>query len=229
MARARGWQDVHDEALRRIRARVWAPGARIPDEADLATELGCARVTVNRALRELARTGWLERRRKGGTRVPLTPVRKATFDIAIIRHEIEARGARHGYRLLSDRLEPAPDGLRAAPGLEGAAALRHVRALHLADDRPYCFEDRWLNPALVPPATSFAAMSANEWLVRNLAYTRGTLAVGAVAADAALAALLGCAARDALLRIERVTLADRVPITQVALTYGPGHRMETAT
>jgi GntR family transcriptional regulator, histidine utilization repressor len=47
--------------------------------------LGCARATVNRALRDLAEAGLLERRRKGGTRVPLTPVRKATFEIAIIR------------------------------------------------------------------------------------------------------------------------------------------------
>jgi GntR family transcriptional regulator, histidine utilization repressor len=229
MARALGWQDVHDEALRRIRARDWAPGARIPDEADLAAELGCARVTVNRALRELARTGWLERRRKGGTRVPMTPVRKATFDIAILRHEVEARGARHGYRLLSDTDEPAPEALRAALGPETPAVLRHVRALHLADDRPCCLEDRWLNPALLPPGTGFAAMSANEWLVRNLAYTRGTLAIGAVAADAELEDVLACAPGAALLRVERTTFAERAPITQVALTHAPGHRMETST
>lgn len=229
MAGSLGWQDVRDEAMRRIRSRAWRPGDRIPDEAALAEELGCARATVNRALRELAADGWLDRRRKGGTRVPLTPVRKATFEIPIIRKEVEARGARHGYRLLADRMASAPDGLRAALGPATPARLRHVRALHLGDDQPFCLEDRWLNPALVPPGTRFAAMSANEWLVRNVAYDRGDLSIGAVAADTDLACLLGCAAGEALLHVERTTFAEHAPITRVALVYAPGHRMATET
>ena len=104
-----GWQAARDEALRRIRARDWPPGSRIPDEADLAAEWGVARATVNRALRDLADAGYLDRRRKGGTRVPVTPVRMATFAISIIRHDIEARGQVPGYRLLSDRIAPVPE------------------------------------------------------------------------------------------------------------------------
>ncbi len=77
MKQAATWQSIRAEGLRRIHDGLWAPGARIPDEADLAGEFGCARATVNRALRSLAEDGFLERRRKGGTRVALTPVRKA--------------------------------------------------------------------------------------------------------------------------------------------------------
>ena len=57
----RNWQSVQDEVLRRIHAREWPPGALIPNEADLAIEFGCARSTVNRALRSLAESGWLDR------------------------------------------------------------------------------------------------------------------------------------------------------------------------
>ena len=70
MDRAITWQSIRAEALRRIRAGLWPPGARIPDEAELAAEFGCARATVNRALRDLAEAGLLERKRKGGRYLP---------------------------------------------------------------------------------------------------------------------------------------------------------------
>ena len=68
-----GWEDIRAEVLRRIRVRDWPPGAMIPTEEELATEFGVARATVNRALRELAVAGVLERRRKAGTRVAALP------------------------------------------------------------------------------------------------------------------------------------------------------------
>ena len=221
MSGAKGWQDVRDEALRRIRARIWAPGDRIPDEAALADELGCARATVNRALRDLAEAGLLERRRKGGTRVPLTPVRKATFAIAIIRQDIEARGQVPGYRLLSDALEPVPEALRARLG---DGPLRHVTALHTADGAGFCLEDRWLNPAVVA-GISFTTLSANEWLVGNVSFAEGTLAFHAVTATSELARDLGCREGDALLALDRET-RSQAPITWVRLVYAPGHRVQ---
>lgn len=218
---ALGWQEVRDEALRRIRARDWPPGARIPDEAALAAELGCTRVTVNRALRDLAEAGLLERRRKGGTRVPLMPVRRAVLSIPIIRQDIAARGQVPGYRLLSDRPEPAPEAVRQALG---DGALRHVVALHLADGAPYCLEDRWLGAGQAE-GVSFATLSANEWLVGNVSYAEASLAFAALPADATLAAALGCAERAALLVLERQTRGE-APITWVRLVYAPGHRVE---
>ncbi|MFN4156858.1 MAG: GntR family transcriptional regulator [Gemmobacter sp.] len=223
-----GWQDVQAEALRRIRSRDWPPGALIPNEADLARELGCARATVNRALRDLAEAGWLERRRKAGTRVAVAPVRKATFAIPIIRRDVEERGQRHGYRLLSQAVAPAPAGIATLLRLPGAAPMIHLRALHLADDRPWCLEDRWLNPA-IPGVTGadFAALSANEWLVGNVPFSGGDIAFHALAADPATAALMDCAPGAALLAADRTTWAEAVPITAVRLTYAPGQRFVT--
>jgi len=81
----RNWQGVREEVLRRIHARVWAPGDLLPTETELAAEFGCARTTVNRALRTLAESGLLDRKRKAGTRVVRHPVRKATLSIPVIR------------------------------------------------------------------------------------------------------------------------------------------------
>jgi len=224
---AAGWQDIRAEALRRIRRGDWAPGARIPDEADLAQELGCARATVNRALRDLAEAGFLERRRKGGTRVPETPIRRAVLDIPIIRQDVQGRGQTHGYRLLSDILAPLPAAVACDLRLSPGTPWRQVQALHLAGEAPFCLEDRWLNPARAQ-GVMFDALSANEWLVRHVAYTRGTYAWGAVGLDGGVAALLGCAAGAASLAIDRTTFGDDGPITWVRLTYAPGYRMEAA-
>ncbi|MFN3937350.1 MAG: GntR family transcriptional regulator [Gemmobacter sp.] len=222
------WQAVQDEALRRIRSREWTPGARIPDEEALARELGCARATVNRALRELAAAGYLERRRKGGTRLSETPVRKATFEIPIIRQDIEARGMRASYRLLSARETVLPPAVRAALKRPADTRFLHVLALHTADGAPFCLEDRWINPAVEGVGTAdFATLSANEWLVRNTAFSGGDVAFGAVAADATVAGHLGCAPGTALLTLDRTTWAGPTPITAARLTYAEGHRVET--
>ena len=100
-----GWEDVRAEVLRRIRARVWGPGVVIPGEEALAVEFGVARATVNRALRDLAEAGLLERRRKAGTRVAMLPVRKATLEISIIRQEVEARGESYSFAVLDQKMQ----------------------------------------------------------------------------------------------------------------------------
>lgn len=223
------WQAIRDEALRRIRARDWPPGERIPDEAALAAEFGCARTTVNRALRALAEAGFIERRRKGGSRVKLTPLRKATLEIPVIRQEVEASGGIYGYRLLSRREAEAPAPILRTMGLPAGTMLLHVCSLHLRDGVPHVHEDRWLNPGAVTDlmALDLAQISANEWLVRNVPYTRGTLALSASAASSDVAAALGCASGDALFTMQRLTWQGETPVTHVTQSYAPGHSLRT--
>lgn len=220
-----GWEDIRDEVLRRIRARDWAPGVTIPTEEDLARDFGCARATVNRALRDLADQGLLERRRKAGTRVALLPVRRATFEIPVIRREVEGRGATYAHRVLSwRRMVPPPP---VASRLGSAAELLFVETLHLADGLPFALETRWLNTRVVPTLPDLTLVSLNEWLVRNVAYATGEIAISAEPADAREAEALGLAAGAALLVTERVTRGDEAPITFVRLAHAPGYRLRS--
>lgn len=222
------WQSVRAEALRRIASREWLPGRLIPKEAELAQELGCARATVNRALQDLADAGYLDRRRKGGTRVAETPVRRAVFEIAIIRQEVEQSGASYDYALLVDRIERLPDDLAATLGQPCGTRWRHVIALHSAGKRPFCLEDRWLNPQLVrQEQADFTSLSANEWLVRNVPFSAGELAFQARKADTALASRLGCARGNAVFAVDRITRTHDTVVTAVTLTYAPGYRLTT--
>lgn len=223
------WQAVQEEVLRRIHDREWKPGDLIPGEAALADEFGCARATVNRALRELAAAGLLDRRRKAGTRVTLDPVRKATLDIPITRLEIEGRGAAYGYTLIEATTAAPPVAARAALGSEMGTELLHVRSVHLADGKPYVYEDRWIDPDAAPGIreVDLTRVSANEWLVRNAPFTRGDVAFSAESADAADAEALGVAPGDALLVLRRTTWSAERPITSVRLAYAPGHAIRT--
>lgn len=223
------WQGIRDEVLRRIRARDWPPGARIPGEADLAIEFGCARATVNRALRDLADQGLIERRRKAGTRVSLHPVRKATLDIPVIRKEIEARGARYDFSLiLREEAEPPARIRGRLHGAPGGACL-HVTGLHLADGQPHAFEDRWIDIAAIPAArdADFSRCSPNEWLVQTIPFEGGDISFAAAPADAAMAQALECAEGDALFVTERRTWRDGRGLTTVRLTFAPGYRLHT--
>jgi GntR family histidine utilization transcriptional repressor len=222
-----GWQDIEAEALRRIHARDWPPGSAIPHEADLAREFGVARATVNRALRSLAEAGWLDRRRKAGTRVALHPVRKAVLSIPILRAEIEATGATHDYRLLDRGMVTPPAPIAARLGAAGV--LLHVTALHLADGKPYAHEDRWVNVAAVPgiAEVDLAVTSANEWLVAHAPFVRGDYAIGAVVADQAMANAMLAAEGAALVTVERTTWDDRTGITAVRITFRAGHWVRT--
>ncbi len=223
-----GWEAIRAEVLRRIRVRDWPPGALIPAEEALAVEFGCARATVNRALRDLAVAGVLERRRRAGTRVAALPIRKATLDIPVIRQEVEARGQAHSHRVLlrEDRVPPVPVASRL--GLPGGARLVYLETLHLGDGRPFVFETRWLNPAAIAvPLPDFVGMSANEWLVAHVAYVSGDIAFSAEGAGGREAAVLGVAQGTALFITERTTWDSVAPITLVRLAHGPGYRVQT--
>lgn len=223
------WQTIRAAVLARIQSREWPPGGQIPNEADLARDYGCARATVNRALRDLADAGLIERRRRAGTRVRAMPVRMATLEIPVIRLDIAARGMVPGYRLLARTQCPPPADMARRLSLAPAAELIRLRALHSADERPFVLEERWINPAAVPEAATadFAAISANEWLVLNAPFSHGDLVLSATSATGETTRLLDAAEGAALFVIDRTTWQGAVAITDARLTYAPGHAIRT--
>uniref|UniRef100_UPI003BAB5839 UTRA domain-containing protein n=1 Tax=Stappia sp. TaxID=1870903 RepID=UPI003BAB5839 len=224
---ANSFRAIKAEILRRIRDRMWQPGELIPGEEDLAREFGCARPTVNRALRELAEIGIVERKRRAGTRIAAHPLREARLEIPIVRDEVEARGASYRFSVLSREKGPPPVGLRARFDLPSAAPMLHVRCLHMADGRPWQYEDRWIHLAAVPDIENepFDEQSPNEWLVRNAPFSEMEMVLGAAAASPQEAELLGIRDADPVFVFERSTwLLDRL-ITHVRMLHRADYRM----
>lgn len=222
----KGWEDIRTEVLRRIRARDWPPGALIPGEEALAEEFGVARATVNRALTALAEAGVIERKKRAGTRVAQLPVRRARLEIPVIRLDVLGRGLTYDFKLLADRLAPAPVPVTARLGLPEATPMRQLETLHLAGGRPFVLETRWLNPeVLTCPQPDFAAVSVNEWLVTHVSLVSGDIAFTAEPASMREAEVMGVPPGTALLVAERTTFGINGPVTWVRLAHAPGHRV----
>lgn len=227
VSRTASYRAIKADISARIRAGHWAPGAPLPGEEELARRYEAARATINRAMRELAEEGLIERKRRAGSRVREAPRRQATFEIPLVRREIADLGAVYGYALLRSRLVVPPAAIRDRLALPASAKARHLLCLHSADARPYQLEDRWISLAATPEAAEadFSAESPNEWLVRRVPYSTAQISFSAAAADATVARALECEEGAALFRLERQTWIDARPITYVRLTFRPGHRV----
>ncbi len=223
------YRAVKELVLNRIRSNVWGPGTTLPGEVGLAKELGCARTTVNRAMRELAEEGFLDRKRKAGTTVNAFPIRKASFVIPLISEEIMATGAPYRYALVSREVLPAPPWLRARIGLGTSDRVLHLQCMHYAASTPFQFEDRWINIKAVPaaPATDFSSIGPNGWLVTEVPFSDVEVCFLAGKADSALAEFLAMAAGDPVFTAERTTWLQQTPITFARMTFAQGYRMTT--
>ena len=224
--------DVKGAILGQIRAGELAPGDMVPGEETLAGEFGCARVTVNRALRELAEAGVVERRRKAGTRVLEATPRDAAVEVPSVRAEIEAAGAEYRYELLARRIAAPPREMRAALGLSAGAKALHLRCRHWAGARVHQVEDRWINLDVVPAArqADFAAIGPNDWLIRAMPLSRVEHVFSAANAGDAEAVLLGLATGAAVFVVERRTWIDGRAITRARLVHpGATHRLMART
>lgn len=72
----------------RIRSGRYRPGERIPGERDLAAELRVSQMTMNRALMELEKEGWIRREHGKGTFVPedFCPPPPEVLQIGVVAH-----------------------------------------------------------------------------------------------------------------------------------------------
>jgi GntR family histidine utilization transcriptional repressor len=214
-------RQIVEDIERHIVAGDWPPGTRIPSEIDLAERYGCSRMTVNKAMTSLASAGLVERRRKTGTVVAWPAARIAALEIRDPQREIEATGREYSYRFVDRSVLDAPPRSLPWPDLPDATGALRVRALHLAADRPFCFEDRLISIATVPAATAvdFAATPPSRWLLQAVPWTDAEHRISAAAADSALAAALDLPGGAPILVIDRQTWNAGSPVTRVRLAY----------
>ncbi|MEP1519613.1 GntR family transcriptional regulator [Ascidiaceihabitans sp.] len=224
-----GFHDIKQEVIRRVHRGIWAPGSLLPTEIELAAEFGCARATVNRAMRELAEQGLVERKRKSGTRVKTSPVRYARFEIELVRRAVEDMGAKYRYALVHKSIEAAPDWVISQLSLGPGEQVAHIKCMHYADNRPFQYEERWIIISTVPAIleADLETQSPNEWLLNEVPFTDAEITLSSVAADAALCEFLATSQGTPLFRLERTTWLDSKVVTYVRMTFRQGHSMTT--
>jgi GntR family histidine utilization transcriptional repressor len=221
-------QRILSEIGDRILSGAWPPGTRIPSEHELTLHYGCSRMTVSKALTELAKSGLIERRRRAGSTVRRPQTQSALLEIRDIRAEVEALGLpyRHEVTRRSVRSWRASDGER-FEGRPGAPLLQ-VDCLHVAGGRPFCMEARLIGLDAVPDARgeTFAELSPGAWLVARVPWTTAEHRIMAAAATGSTARALAVEEGTACLVVERRTWAGEQQVTFARFTYpGGAHQL----
>ena len=224
-------RSLHERILDEIEGHIlsgdWPPGARIPFEHELSEKYSCSRMTVNKALTQLAKSGLIERRRKAGSFVTRVPSRSVILEIADTKTEVVALGLPYRHEILNRR---SRKGVRADEALlkgVGVGPILDLTCRHWAGKRPFCVEERLINLKAVPETADepFEEISPGPWLLARVPWTSAEHRIGAHAADKKRAALLGLSEGQACLSIERRTWSAETPITFVRFTY-PGESHE---
>ncbi|MEK6350169.1 MAG: histidine utilization repressor [Burkholderia sp.] len=219
------YQEIKDFILARIHAGEWAEGDLVPSENELARDFKVARMTVNRALRELTAEQVLTRVQGAGTFVARPKYESTLVAIRSISDEIAARGHRHHARVLELATIEADaalaDEMQVAPG----ARLFRSAVLHAENDEPVQLEQRWVNPAVAGgyAQQDFTSVTPNQYLMRVAPLQRVEYRIEAAAPDAALREQLAMGEAEPCLVLHRRTWSQGV-VASIANLWHPGSR-----
>lgn len=205
----------------------WAPGARMPSEAELVAQFGVSRMTANRALRELQHEGLVDRVQGVGTfAAPLARV-SSTLTIRDLHGEIVERGHRHHAEVHVARRERAGAALAARLGLADGAPVFHTLIVHHENGVALQCEDRYVNPACAPDylGVDFTRTTPTHYLLEVAPLWEAQYSIEASAPTAEEARLLGIGRGDPCLVVVRRTVSRGVPVTIARLVH-PGSRYQ---
>lgn len=115
-------------------------GTKLPNEIELADYHGVSRVTVRRALGELARERLIERRRSAGTRVTYRPSpAPITADISGVLANLADMGRRTAVKLLSFDYVPAEGMVAQMLGVVSDELLQRSVRIRSVDGLPFSY------------------------------------------------------------------------------------------
>ncbi len=219
------YESVKRMITSRIASGAWPPKHRIPSENELVAHLGVSRMTINRALRELAAEGHLVRVQGVGTFVAQGKGQSSIFEVRNIADEIAERGHVHSARVVSlDAIKASPE-IAVELGLPIGAPVFHSVIVHSEDDIPVQLEDRHVNAAEVPDYIhqDFSKVTPNYYLTQIVPMAEARHEIEAVLPAVWEARLLSIGRTDPCILMRRKTWRGDAVVTSVRLLI-PGGR-----
>ena len=141
-------------------------GTAIPSERQLSADLGVSRLTLRAALDDLAREGYLVRRRGSGTYVQ-HPKISQELTITSFSDDMRRRGMVPGSRTLSMSTILAGARLGRSLNVSPSEQILVVKRLRLADGESMAIETLHIPEALVPGLTPKALTGSFYDLLRD--------------------------------------------------------------
>ncbi len=219
------YQRVKDLVARQIADGHWREDDALPSESQFVAALGLSRMTINRALRELATEGVIRRVMGVGSFVAPRKASSALFEVHNIADEVRGRGHRYEARVLSVREEQADQKTGAQLGLDEGQPVFHSRVVHYEDGVAVQLEDRYVNPAFAPGylEQDFSLQTPFTFLSKVAPLGKGEHIVEAVLASAEECAILDVAPSEPCLLVQRRTWSRDV-LVSIARLLHPGSR-----
>lgn len=207
----------------------WKPGDPVPSEAALMRQFGVSRMTVNRALRELAAEGMVTRVQGSGTRVAALHRISSRLTIRDVHDEVAERGHEHSTRVLLVASEKAGAELARSLGVRNGARVFHTVLVHLENGVPIQYEDRYVNPAAAPLylETDFTQTTPTHHLLEHAPLTEASYSIEACLPTAEEARELGIRRGEPCLSMHRRTVSGALVASVARLVY-PGSRYSFA-
>jgi GntR family transcriptional regulator, phosphonate transport system regulatory protein len=229
MARSPLWKSIAESLLAEIAAGHYAPGGKLPTEAELSARFGVNRHTIRHALADLAQGGIVHARRGAGVFVAARPTdyplgRRVRF------HQNLAASGRSASRRIN-RLETRPSDADEAAALHLAPAtpVHVVEGISLADGQPIALFRS------VFPAARFARLLAEVEVSKSVTaslaacgltdYTRAQTRITAKLATAMQALALQISEGAPLLRSLAINVDREAVPVEFGITWFAGDRV----
>lgn len=199
---------IRDGLLRSIETGEFPPGAKLPNESQLAERYEVSRATVREAVRSLVEQAYLQRIHGSGTYVLPRPRLRNSLDLNFSYTQlIAASGRVPGERCLSLRREraeePVASRLRVAVGDE----LVRLERVRTADGTPVMYSIDYLPGRVVGSGVPEQRLQGSIYdLLAELGRPvhHGEAIVRPATVDSDLARILGCAPGDLVQYLDQV-------------------------
>lgn len=182
-------------------------GQPLPTERDLAEMTGLSRVTIRKAVEDLVTSGQLIRRHGSGTFVAPKPnkMQQSLSELTSLTEDMTRRGVKtHSQWLKRALFVPSPNEVMAF-GLSLGAKVARLKRLRFAAEAPLAVERVSIPAEFLPDPERVENSLYDALSARNVRPTRATQRIAARMVQPDDAALLGVAAGDAVLFIERIS------------------------
>ena len=212
-----------EQLKRAIRSGEFRAGRALPSERVLAEHLGLSRMTVRRALEELAAAHLVEQRRGSGTYVLGRRLEQTVDRVQGFTGEAALLGFKAGSVLLGIERTLAGEEIAHALALDEADTVLRISRLRTADDEPLALQVSHLAPPYLD--LSRELLKAKGSLYETLQEQFNLVPTGAKQAISARMPLrqeldmLAISESTPVLALERTTFMDAQPFEYVRSAY----------
>jgi GntR family transcriptional regulator len=205
-------EQVRESLLAELAGGEMPPGAKLPNETELAERFRVSRSTIREAVGSLTDAGYLARRHGSGTFVMARPRSRHPLETTVsYTSMIRASGYEPSETIISKEVRPPSAPERELLGLTDGESLIEVERVRLADRRPVIYSRDRIPMALLDETSDQALGSSLYTILAESGHPVASASAQLIptVADARLARLLRVKRGTPLLHIDQVDYDER--------------------